>query len=154
MRFATGPGLTAAHSAAEEAGAYLFQKWMGRELNQGEGAISQAAKLLGALGGPGMLANKGVVGEVIRLLDAGATSETIAGLGLQLLGANTPTQIAQTLWTNVVGRAGTEGELKLLTDLMAGGVSAGELVVMAANLDANAVRIDLVGLAAKGIEFA
>jgi len=95
-----------------------------------------------------------VVGEVIRLLDAGASSQTIAGLGLQLLGANTPTQIAQTLWTNVVGRAGTEGELKLLTDLMAGGVSAGELVVMAANLEATAVRIDLVGLAAKGIEFA
>ncbi|MDZ7863174.1 DUF4347 domain-containing protein [Acidovorax sp.] len=287
VRFATGPSLTVAHSAAEEAGAYLFQKWIGRDLNQGEGAIiqsltgktalevatlfaqffpeqsagktpaqllegmaaagavrvdairdvtvtgdaghntinptlglaryvdggagtdtvvipatlgqthvqahgngsftlqrltdgamldttrvervtfsdtklaldldgnaGQAAKLLGALGGPGMLANKGVVGEVIRLLDAGATSQTIAGLGLQLLGANTPTQIAQTLWTNVVGRAGTDGELKLLTDLMAGGVSAGELVVIAANLDANAVRIDLVGLTAKGIEFA
>ena len=70
------------------------------------------------------------------------------------MGANTPTQIAQTLWTSVVGRAGTEGELKLLTDLMAGGVSASELVVMAANLDANAVRIDLAGLTAKGIEFA
>ncbi len=287
VRFATGPSLTVAHSAAEEAGAYLFQKWLGRDLNQGEGAIiqtltgktalevatlfaqffpeqsagktpaqllegmntagavrvdairdvtvtgdaghntigptlglaryvdggagtdtvvipatlgqthvqahgngsftlqrltdgamldttrvervtfsdtklaldldgnaGQAAKLLGALGGPTLLANKGVVGEVIRLLDAGATSQTIAGLGLQLLGANTPTQIAQTLWTSVVGRAGTDGELKLLTDLMAGGVSASELVVMAANLDANAVRIDLVGLTAKGIEFA
>ncbi|WP_428001679.1 DUF4347 domain-containing protein [Acidovorax sp.] len=287
VRFATGPSLTVAHSAAEEAGAYLFQKWIGRDLNQGEGAIIQsltgktalevatlfaqvfpeqsagktpaqllegmgaagavrvdavrdvtvtgdagnntisptlglaryvdggagidtvvipatlsqtyvqsqnngsftlqrltdgamldvtrvervtfndtrlaldlnghageAAKLLGALGGPALLTNKGVVGEVIRLLDAGASSQTIAGLGLQLLGASTPTQIAQTLWTNVVGRAGTDGELKLLTDIMAGGVSASELTVMAANLELNAVRIDLVGLAAKGIEFA
>ncbi|WP_428001216.1 DUF4347 domain-containing protein [Acidovorax sp.] len=287
VRFATGPSLTVAHSAAEEAGAYLFQKWIGRDLNQGEGAIIQsltgktalevatlfaqvfpeqsagktpaqllegmgaagavrvdavrdvtvtgdagnntitptlglaryvdggagidtvvipatlgqtyvqsqnngtftlqrltdgamldvtrvervtfndtklaldlnghageAAKLLGALGGPALLTNKGVVGEVIRLLDAGATGQTIAGLGLQLLGASTPTQIAQTLWTNVVGRAGTDGELKLLTDIMAGGVSASELTVMAANLELNAVRIDLVGLAAKGIEFA
>jgi len=287
VRFATGPSLTVAHSAAEEAGAYLFQKWIGRDLNQGEGAIIQsltgktalevatlfaqvfpeqsagktpaqllegmgaagavrvdavrditvtgdagnntitptlglaryvdggagidtvvipatlgqtyvqsqnngsftlqrltdgamldvtrvervtfndtklaldlnghageAAKLLGALGGPALLANKGVVGEVIRLLDAGASSQTIAGLGLQLLGASTPTQIAQTLWTNVVGRAGTDGELKLLTDIMAGGVSASELTVMAANLELNAVRIDLVGLAGKGIEFA
>jgi len=287
VRFATGPSLTVAHSAAEEAGAYLFQKWIGRDLNQGEGAIIQsltgktalevatlfaqvfpeqsagktpaqllegmgaagavrvdavrditvtgdagnntisptlglaryvdggagidtvvipatlgqtyvqsqnngsftlqrltdgamldvtrvervtfndtklaldlnghageAAKLLGALGGPALLANKGVVGEVIRLLDAGASSQTIAGLGLQLLGASTPTQIAQTLWTNVVGRAGTDGELKLLTDIMAGGVSAPDLVVMAGNLEATAVRIDLVGLTAKGIEFA
>jgi hypothetical protein len=37
---------------------------------------------------------------------------------------------------------------------MAGGTGAAELVVMAANLDLNAARIDLVGLAAKGIEFA
>jgi hypothetical protein len=287
VRFATGPSLTVAHSAAEEAGAYLFQKWLGRDLTQSEGAIiqtlagqsaeqvaslfaqvfptqaagktaaqlldgmagagairvdairevtvtgdaghntisptlglaryvdggagtdtvvlpatlaqthvqhnangsytlqrmtdgamldvtrvervsfsdtklaldlngnaGQAAKLLGALAGPGILANKGIVGEVIRLLDAGASSQTIAGLGLQLLGANTPTQVAQTLWTNVTGRAGTDGELKILTDIMAGGVSASELVVMAANLDMNATRIDLVGLAAKGIEFA
>ncbi|MDP4077962.1 DUF4347 domain-containing protein [Acidovorax sp. A1169] len=287
VRFATGPSLTVAHSAAEEAGAYLFQKWLGRDLNQGEGAIIQsltgktalevatlfaqvfpeqsagksptqllegmstagairvdairdvtvtgdagnntitptlglaryvdggagidtvvipatlsqtyvqsqnngtftlqrltdgamldvtrvervtfndtrlaldlsghageAAKLLGALGGPALLTNKGVVGEVIRLLDAGATSQTIAGLGLQLLGVSTPTQIAQTLWTNVVGRAGTQAELKPLLDLMAGGVSGSELTVMAAHLEANAVRIDLVGLAAKGIEFA
>ncbi|EJE50139.1 hypothetical protein PMI14_05223, partial [Acidovorax sp. CF316] len=29
-----------------------------------------------------------------------------------------------------------------------------ELVVLAANLEANAVRIDLVGLTAKGLEFA
>ncbi|EJE50420.1 putative calcium-binding protein, partial [Acidovorax sp. CF316] len=287
VRFATGPSLTVAHSAAEEAGAYLFQKWLGRDLSQGEGTIiqsltgktalevatlfaqffptqtagktaaqllegmasagairvdairevtvtgdagnnaisptlglaryvdggagidtvvlpatlaqthiqaqgngnftlqrmtdgamldvtrvervsfsdtrlaldlngnaGQAAKLLGALAGPGMLANKGVVGEVIRLLDAGATSQSIAGLGLQLLGASTPTQVAQTLWTNVVGRAGTDSELKILTDILAGGVSAAELVVLAANLEANAVRIDLVGLTAKGLEFA
>jgi hypothetical protein len=118
------------------------------------GNAGQAAKLLGALAGPGILANKGIVGEVIRLLDAGASSQTIAGLGLQLLGANTPTQVAQTLWTNVTGRAGTDGELKILTDIMAGGTSAADLVVMAANLDATAVRIDLVGLVAKGLEFA
>ncbi|MDR6153050.1 putative repeat protein (TIGR02059 family) [Acidovorax delafieldii] len=287
VRFATGPSLTVVHSAAEEAGAYLFQKWLGRDLNQGEGAVIQsitgwsaeqvaiafaqlfptqsagkttaqllegmasagairvdairevtvtgdadnniitptldlaqhvdggagidtvvipttlgqtyvqangagnftlqrltdgamlditgvervtfndtklaldlsghageAAKLLGALGGLAWLANKGVVGEVLRLLDAGTSSQTIAGLGLQLLGASTPTQVAQTLWTNVVGRVGTDSELKVLTDIMASGVSAAELVVMAAHLDVTAVRIDLVGLVAAGIEFA
>jgi len=287
VRFATGPSLTVAHSAAEEAAAFLFQKWLGRDLTQGEGAIiqpftntsalevanlfaqffpqqsagktpaqllegmgaagavrvdairevtvtgnagnntisptlglaryvdggagtdtvvipatlgqthvqangnggftlqrltdgamldvarverltlndtklaldlngnaGQAAKLLGALGGPALLANKGVVGEVIRLLDAGATSQTIAGIGLQLLGAQTPAQVAQLLWTNVVGRAGTQAELRSLTDLMASGVSFNEVVVMAAQLDLTATRIDLVGLANKGLEFA
>ncbi len=118
------------------------------------GNAGQAAKLLGALGGPALLGNKGVVGEVIRLLDAGASGQTIAGLGLQLLGVKTPMQVAQTLWTNVVGHAGSTHELQPLLELLADGVLASELVVMAANLDANAVHIDLVGLAAKGIEFA
>ena len=42
VRFATGPSLTVAHSAAEKAAAYLFQKWIGHDLNQGEGAIIQS----------------------------------------------------------------------------------------------------------------
>ncbi len=287
VRFATGPSLTVAHSAAEEAGAYLFQKWLGRDLSQGEGAIIQtltgktalevatlfaqffpgqsagkspaqllegmasagavrvdairdvtvtgdagnntitptlslaryvdggagtdtvvipatlgqtyvqsqnngtftlqrltdgamldvtrvervtfndtklaldlnghageAARLLGALGGPAILANKGLVGEVIRALDAGVSSQALAGIGLQALGAQTPAQVAQLLWTNVVGRAGTAQELQPLVDLMGQGVTASDLAVMAGNLDLNATRIDLVGLTAKGIEFA
>ncbi len=287
VRFATGPSLTVAHSAAEEAAAFLFQKWIGRDLSQAEGAVIQtltgqsalqvatlfaqvfaqqsagktpaqllegmadagairvdavrdvtvtgdagnntiiptlglaryvdggagidtvvipatlaqthlqangggnftlqrmtdgamldltsverinlsdtklaldlnghageAAKLLGALGGPAILSNKGLVGEVIRALDAGVSSQALAGIGLQALGAQTPAQVAQLLWTNVVGRAGTAQELQPLVDLMGQGILASDLAVMAGNLDLNATRIDLVGLTAKGIEFA
>ncbi len=286
VRFATGPSLTVAHSAAEEAAAFLFQKWIGRDLSQAEGGIIQtltgktalevatlfaqvfpqqsagktpaqllegmadagairvdairdvtvtgdagnntiiptlglaryvdggagidtvvipatlgqthlnanptgftlqrmtdgamldltsverinlsdtklaldlyghageAARLLGALGGPAILANKGLVGEVIRALDAGVSSQALAGIGLQALGAQTPAQVAQLLWTNVVGRSGTTQELQPLVDLMGQGITASDLAVMAGNLELNAVRIDLVGLTAKGIEFA
>ncbi|MFN9473115.1 Ig-like domain-containing protein, partial [Acidovorax sp.] len=118
------------------------------------GHAGQAAKLLGALAGPAALANKGLVGEAIRLLDAGMGEQGLAQLGLQALGAQTPAQVAQLLWTNVVGRAGTAQELTILTDLIGSGVTASELAVMAASLDLNATRIDLVGLTAKGIEFA
>ena len=83
------------------------------------GHTGEAARLIGVLADPGAVANKGLVGKVIRLLDAGASSQTIAGLGIQLLGVGTHVQIAQTLWANVVGRAGTGEELKLITDLMA-----------------------------------
>src|SRR5690606_13707399 len=41
VRFETGPILTVAHSAAEEAAAFLFQQWMGRDLTQSEGAVIQ-----------------------------------------------------------------------------------------------------------------
>jgi uncharacterized repeat protein (TIGR02059 family) len=118
------------------------------------GHAGQAAKLLGALGGPGLLGNKGLVGEVIRALDAGTSAQSLAALGLTALGASTPTQVAQLLWTNALGRAGTQAELQPLIDLMARGTTGAELAVLAGNLEQVATRIDLVGLAAKGMEFA
>ena len=288
VRFATGPSLTVAHSAAEEAAAFLFQQWMGRELTQAEGAViqtlsgssaqqvaqlfaqvfpqaaagntpaallqgladhagiirvdairdltvignagdntinptlglaryvdggagidtvvipatlaqthlqassngftvqrttdgamldlshverltlsntqlaldvagnghaGQATKLLGALGGPQILSNKALVGEVIRALDAGVSAQTLAGIGLQALGVQTPGQVVQLLWTNVLGRAGSAQELQPLVDLFGQGITASELAVMAGNLELNAVCIDLVGLEGRGVEF-
>ena len=286
VRFETGPSLTVAHSAAEEAAAFLFQKWMGRDLTQAEGAVIQtldglsavqvaalfaqvypqqaagktaqqllegmeaagairvdadrstkyvadagdntftptlglawnldggagidtlvfpatlaetyietsakgftlqrmtdgamleltnverltlndtklaldldghageAAKLLGALGGVDLLDNKPLVGEVIRALDAGVSAQSLAQLGLQALGAKTSIEVTQLIWTNVVGSAATPAQLQPFVNMMAKGVTGGELAVLASNLDLNATRIDLVGLAATGIEFA
>jgi len=119
-----------------------------------DGHAGQAAKLLGALGGVALLANKPLVGEVIRALDAGVSAQSLAQLGLQALGAQTPGQVTQLLWTNVVGSAATPAQLQPFVALMAHGMTGGELAVLASNLDLNAVRIDLVGLAATGIEFA
>jgi len=286
VRFATGPSLTVAHSAAEEAAAHLFQQWMGRDLTQSEGAAIQtleglsalqvadlfaqvfpqqaggrsaqqllegmsgagairvdaarattftgdagdnsftpapglawsvdggagtdtvvfpasfaqlhieasdagftlqrmtdgamlelskverltlqdtqvaldldghagtAAKLIGAVAGAAFLDNKPLVGEVIRALDAGMSAQSLAQLGLQLLGAQTPGQVTQLLWTNVVGSAATPAQLQPFVAMLAQGVTGGELAVLASDLELNAVRIDLVGLAAMGIEFA
>ncbi len=119
----------------------------------GNGHAGQAARLLGALGGPDLLANKALVGEAIRALDSGASAQALAGIALQALGANTASQVAQLLFTNLMGRAGTAQELQPLADLLAQGTTPGELAVMAGNLDLTSTRIDLVGLAGKGIEF-
>ncbi|WP_349630274.1 Ig-like domain-containing protein [Acidovorax sp. CCYZU-2555] len=119
-----------------------------------DGHAGEAAKLIGAVGGVALLDNKPLVGEVIRALDAGVSAQSLAQLGLQLLGANTPGQVTQLLWTNVVGSAPTPAQLQPFIDMMAQGVTGGELAVLASNLELNAVRIDLVGLAATGIEFA
>ena len=119
-----------------------------------DGHAGEAARLIGAVGGPALLDNKPLVGEVIRALDAGISAQSLAQLGLQLLGANTPGQVTQLLWTNVVGSAPTPAQLQPFIDMMAQGVTGGELAVLAGNLELNAVRIDLVGLAATGIEFA
>ena len=119
-----------------------------------DGHAGQAAKLLGALGGVGLLDNKPLVGEVIRALDAGVSAQSLAQLGLQALGAKTSLEVTQLIWTNVVGSAATPAQLQPFVDLMAQGVTGAELAVLASNLDLNATRIDLVGLAATGIEFA
>ena len=81
------------------------------------------------------------------------SAQTLAGIGLQALGAQTPGQVVQLLWTNVVGRAGSAQELQPLVDLFDQGITASELAVMAGNLELNAVRIDLVGLEGRGVEF-
>lgn len=91
---------------------------------------------------------------MIRALDAGVRAQSLAQLGLQLLGANTPGQVTQLLWTNVVGSAATPAQLQPLVEMMAQGVTGGELAVLVSHLDLTATRIDLVGLSATGIEFA
>jgi len=63
-------------------------------------------------------------------------------------------QVKQRSWTNVVGSAATPAQLQPFINMLAQGVTGGELAVLASNLDLNATRIDLVGLAATGIEFA
>ena len=118
------------------------------------GHAGQAAKLIGAVGGAALLDNKPLVGEVIRALDAGVSAQSLAQLGLQVLGAKTSLEVTQLIWTNVVGSAATPAQLQPFVDMMAQGVTGGELAVLASNLDLNTTRIDLVGLAATGIEFA
>ncbi|MEG1117475.1 MAG: hypothetical protein RSE46_20750, partial [Janthinobacterium sp.] len=119
-----------------------------------DGHAGQAAKLLGALGGAAFLANKPLVGEVIRALDAGVSAQDLAQLGLQVLGAHTPGQITQLLWSNAVGSTATPAQLQPFVSMMAQGLTGGELAVLASDLALNTTRIDLVGLAATGIEFA
>ncbi|MEG0225067.1 MAG: calcium-binding protein, partial [Comamonas sp.] len=119
-----------------------------------DGHAGQAAKLIGAVAGAAFLDNKPLVGEVIRALDAGVSAQSLAQLGLQLLGAKSPLEVTQLIWTNVVGSAATPAQLQPFVAMLSQGVTGGELAVLASNLDLNATRIDLVGLAATGIEFA
>jgi hypothetical protein len=119
-----------------------------------DGHAGQAAKLIGAVAGAAFLDNKPLVGEVLRALDAGVSAQSLVQLGLQLLGAQTAGQVTQLLWTNVVGSAATPEQLQPFVTMMAQGMTGGELAVLASHLEFNATRIDLVGLAATGIEFA
>ena len=52
-----------------------------------------------------------------------------------------------------MGSAATPAQLQPFVAMLAQGVTVGELAVLSNNLALNATRIDLVGLAATGIEF-
>jgi len=119
----------------------------------GNGHAGQAAKLLGALGGADMLANKLLVGEVIRSLDAGVSAQSLASIGLQALGAQTPEQVVQLLWANLMGRAGTVQEITPLIRLFDQSITAAQMALLAGDLGINAERIGLVGLAENGLAF-
>ncbi len=113
-------------------------------------AVVGAVRITGAA----FLDNKPLVGEVIRALDAGISAQSLAQLGLQLLGAQTPGQVTQLLWTSVVGSAATPAPLQPFINMLAQGVTGGELALLASHRDLTATRIDLVGMSAAGIEFA
>ncbi len=119
----------------------------------GNGHAGQAAKLLGVLGGAEMLANKLLVGEVIRSLDAGVSAQSLASIGLQALGAQTPEQVVQLLWANLMGRAGTVQEITPLIHLFDQSITAAQMALLAGDLGINAERIGLVGLAENGLAF-
>ncbi len=119
-------------------------------------AAGNAALLLAALAGKGILSNKPLVGAVIGLLDAGQSLEQIAALGLgALLGPSaTNVQIATLLFTHVVGAAPDASTAAAVAALMdSGAYTQSAFTAAVAQLDLNKASINLTGLAQTGIEY-
>ena len=118
-----------------------------------DGAAGTAARLLAALAGPDAVANQGLVGVALALLDGGMPPAELAALGLSVLGMNDDMSAGVLLWTNVVGSAPTPDILQGLSDYFSAGNTAADLALLGAGTDLVAQHIDLVGLAATGLEF-
>lgn len=118
------------------------------------GHAGQVARLLGVVFGPPTLANKQYVGIGLTYLDTGTTYEQLAALAVSVTGTNANDGVVSLLWTNLFGAPPTPEQAAPYVAMLAGGsVSVGALTVMAADLDINANRIDLVGLATTGLEY-
>ena len=94
------------------------------------------------------------VGIGLQYLDAGTTYEQLAALAVSVSGASGNAGVVALLWTNLFGSAPTDEQAAPYVAMLSGGsLSVGALTVLAADLDLNASRINLTGLATSGLEY-
>ncbi len=125
-----------------------------------DGSAGTTALLLGALAGRTALQNKALVGTVVGLVDGGMTLSGLADLAVangivsSLAGGADNTSFAKLLLRNILG-SDTD---TTLVDTLSGLITAGTytqaaMLAAAAQLDANKVSVDLVGLAQSGLVY-
>ena len=119
-----------------------------------DGAAGQVAKLLGVAFGPASLANELYVGIGLSYLDAGMGYEALAALAVDAAGARSPAAVVTLLWSNLFGVAPSTEQAAPFVAMLEGGTTVGALAVLAAETSFNADNINLLGLAAAGIEYA
>jgi hypothetical protein len=77
----------------------------------------------------------------------------LGALALSAVGATTNDAIVTTLWRNVVGFNPSAAEKAPFIKMLADGMKAGDLVVLAADTALNTTNIGLIGLIQTGIEY-
>lgn len=120
------------------------------------GNAGTTAKVLGAIFGRAAVANKEYVGIGLSLLDGGTSYESLVQLALaSKLGAGaTNTAVVNLLYTNLTGAAPGSSELALYKGMLdSGTLTQVNLGVIASEHALNTAGINLVGLAATGIEY-
>ena len=125
-----------------------------------DGAAGTTAMLMGSLLGKASLQNKALVGTVLGMVDSGQTLAGLSqlvvnnGIAATLAGGTSNGSFAKLLLRNVLG-SDSDGQLvSSITGLLdTGFFSKASLLTAAAQLDANKLHIDLVGLSQTGLEF-
>ena len=130
---------------------FIFSdKKMAFDINGNAGSV---AKVLGAVFGKNTISNKEYVGIGLGLLDSGMSFSALAQLALSASGANDPDSVVERLYANVIGTRPTTTEKAPYVQMLNGGMTGADLVVLAANTSFNQTNIGLTGLATTGIEY-
>ncbi len=125
-----------------------------------EGHAGSTAQILRALFGKDFLANPAFVGIGLQLFDAGVPYADVVRLALgtelfaQLAGGRSHGAFVQHVYKNVIGVAPSAPDLATFTALLDQGVYTQEsLALLACQIEFNAQSVELIGLAASGLEF-
>lgn len=123
-----------------------------------DGSAGHTARMIGAALGTASLI-PAYVKEGLALFDAGWTTTQVAGLVaglplfLSLAGSSSNTDFVNLVYRNVVGTAPDTAALELYVGMLNNGASRADLLAMAAATPRNGDHVDLVGLAATGLEY-
>jgi Ca2+-binding RTX toxin-like protein len=122
-----------------------------------DGAAGLVARLIGAVFGPAAVHDPVYVGIGLREADAGLSALELARLALDAgpASAGSNDDVVRLLYYNVVGALPAPEVQAVFSGLLASGAhSRASLALLAAQTDEEALRIDLVGLAANGLDYA
>ena len=124
------------------------------------GHAGSVAQIIRAIFGPSFLANRDFVGIGLQLFDGGTSYAEVVRLALgtdlfaQLAGGRSNEAFVNHVYRNVVGVLPTAGERSEYTGLIGSGAfTQASLAELACLIPLNAASVELVGLAATGIEF-
>ena len=118
-----------------------------------DGNAGITAKVIGAVLGSSSVKNPTYVGIGLSYTDKGMSYSDLGALALSAVGATTNDAIVTTLWRNVVGFNPSLTDKAPFIKMLADGMRAGDLVVLAADTALNTINIGLVGLIQTGIEY-
>ena len=118
-----------------------------------DGNAGITAKVIGAVLGSSSVKNPTYVGIGLSYTDKGMSYSDLGALALSAVGATTNDAIVTTLWRNVVGFNPSTSDKAPFVKMLADGMKAGDLVVLAADTALNTTNIGLVGLIQTGIEY-
>ena len=118
-----------------------------------DGNAGITAKVIGAVLGSSSVKNPAYVGIGLSYTDKGMSYSDLGALALSAVGATTNDAIVTTLWRNVVGFNPSTTDKAPFIKMLADGMKAGDLVVLAADTALNTTNIGLVGLIQTGIEY-
>ena len=125
-------------------------------LDVANGNAGTTARILGVVFGPSFVTNKTYAGIALSLLDGGMSCDDLIALALRVkLGEHYSNAAeVEALYQNLFGHAPTTAEVTFWsTAINTGQFSQVSLAKAAANLDINAVNIDLVGLMQTGLGY-
>ena len=107
--------------------------------------------ILGAVFGQSFLQNRSYIGIGLYNLDNGISFSQLSALALSAVGANTPTQIVNLLYTNIIGIQPTSTQAQPFIQMLQNGTSVADLAVMAENSVYNQSHVNLTGIQTSGL---
>lgn len=118
-----------------------------------DAAAMNTARIIGAAFGADQI-RPALTGMGIALFDQGMSMHEVAGIALDAMGGHMSDQeFVTALYTNVVGQAPDGASLAYYMDMLDHGTSMTDMLMLAANSDANAQHIGLVGMMTNGLEY-